>query len=136
MKKDIEILEGLIKTPFAYHGREPGKGLDCFGLGLIIDKRLGLGTFDFGSPGEKNSFDLIGKSISNNKSLFVKLDKPEKWCWVTFIMRKRLVTHVGKVINWPYFIHVLEDTQVTVERLDGDFWKNHIEGYYKWKTQE
>jgi len=133
---DKEILTELLGTSFKHGGREPGIGLDCFGLGLVIDRRRNIGTEDFGSPEKANQFDIVHKMILKNKACFERLDKPEKWCWVTFILRKKLVTHVGKVLNWPYFIHIQEGTQVTIERLDGDYWKNHIEGYYKWKTQE
>jgi hypothetical protein len=130
---DKEILDGLPTTPFKMGGREPGIGLDCFGLGLIIDRRRGLDVPDFGSPDSEDKFDVIHKTIIENSQWFVQLDKPEKWCWVTFMLRKRLVTHIGRVIDYPYFIHIMSRSLVTIERLDEPPWSAMIEGFYKWE---
>lgn len=70
---------------------------------------------------------------SQGRELFVSLPKPEPWCVVTFAIHPRFVSHVGVVLDdCRRFIHIMEKTSVTAERLDALEWAPRIKGFYRW----
>lgn len=71
---------------------------------------------------------------------FVRIDKPEPFCVVTFAIRPPYVTHTGVVLaDCKHFIHVLppskgkrrgKDTCIT--KLKDRLWSRKIDGYYRY----
>ena len=119
--------DDLLGKTFAYGGRGPFE-YDCYGLVMEVCKRRGIELPDFGSS---PSASWIHRMITEGKKLFLELKAPAPGCLVTFALRPPFTTHIGVVLeNTTQFIHILERSQVTIERLDSPTWKKKITGYY------
>lgn len=122
----------LIGKKFKYHGRGPDE-YDCLGLAIEVLQRNGINMMDFQTY--KGNFRSVAETITNAKLVenCVKISKPEKLSIVTFKIVSDFVSHIGIVIdNYLSFIHILEGTHVTIEKLHHPTWIRKIEGYYKW----
>ena len=114
---------------FAYGGRGPDV-YDCYGLVKAIHADRGIDLPEYLSTTDKS---LIHEMVMQGRGLFVSLDKPEPWCVVTFAIHPRFVSHVGVVLDDSRrFIHIMEKTSVTAERLDAPEWVSRTRGFYKW----
>lgn len=48
------------------------------------------------------------------------------------MIRPPYTSHIGVVLENKYeFIHIMNRSRVTIERLDGLLWKRRVTGYYK-----
>ena len=121
----------LLGKKFKYGGRGP-EVYDCWGLCREVYRRLGIDVPDFQSSSD---FSEIHQKILQGKELLEQLNEPEPYCMVFFTLRPPYVTHIGIVLNPPYFIHILEKSEVAVERLDSITWKKRIAGFYRWKKK-
>ena len=123
-----KTFEGLLGKTFRHGGRGPEE-YDCYGLCIEIYRRLGKHL-----PPVSTSYELEVNNMAMKvaSDFFEQLAGPEPFCLVTFIGRPPYSTHVGVVLPDLYhFIHILEGTQVTIERLDGLLWKRKITGFFK-----
>lgn len=113
--------------PYKKKGRDRA-GLDCYGLIKLISEDSGNPIPEYDTPDEQS---LVYQMYNSTKELFTKLDNPEVGCYVVFSIKPNHV-HVGQMITKDKFIHILENKNVTIERLDNWFWSKKILGYYKW----
>jgi murein DD-endopeptidase len=121
----------LLGKEFEYGGRGPDT-YDCYGLVIEVRKRLGLKT-----PDEYFSCDnpiIISASYEDAiQKHFVKLEKPQPYCFVGLVLRPPFMTHIGVVFKNCYqFIHIMPKMRVAVERLDAICWKHRIVGFYEY----
>jgi cell wall-associated NlpC family hydrolase len=122
------MIQDLIGIPYEKHGRTI-KGLDCYGLVHLIYERLGKELPNF--PEDYTELLTIHNAVEKNKDKFIKLDKPEPFCIVTFSIYPPYVTHIGVVLeDCIRFIHIMEKRNVTIDKLDK--WQKRIRGFYKW----
>ena len=120
----------LIGKPFLYGGRGPDH-YDCYGLVSEIYKRRGIALPPLLSA---TSYKAIDPIFQNEKKGYIKIDKPEAYAIVSFIIRPPFVSHVGVVLeNEKSFIHVLQKRFVAIEQLSSQSWNHRIEGYYRWR---
>ena len=64
-----------------------------------------------------------------------RVETPEEGCVITMRldpMRPDLVQHVGLYIGDNYVLQTTEKMNAHLIRMDDRFWKNKIEGIYKW----
>lgn len=119
----------LLNKEFEYGGRGPDR-YDCWGLCMEIYRRMGIELPEFASSSE---YSVIHEQVMKGKELFEQITEPERGCLVLFTLRPPYATHIGVVINPPYFIHILEKSKVTVERLDSLTWARRVKGFFRWK---
>ncbi len=120
----------LIGIPYVKGGRDPSKGLDCYGLCIVVFKRLGIDLPEFHSPDES---DIIHEVIFTAKRQFERFENPIPYSLVPFIIRPPFVTHIGVVLeNRDNFIHILRKKCCVIERLSDPFWNKRIQGFYTW----
>ena len=128
MSKSIADLVG---KPFRYGARGPD-AYDCYGLCKEIYRRRGITLPNFPSSEE---VEINRMSMEVGKSFFQRIDAPAAFCIVAFMIRPPYTSHVGIVLpDLAHFMHVMEQTSVTIERLDGLLWTRRITGYYEWKN--
>ena len=129
-------IEDLIGIPFLNGGRDPKVGLDCLGLVIEIHKRRNITLPDFSI--DANDKDMIFKMVCLQKmhEQWEKIDDPEVGCVILFRNScGPFVNHLAVSLGGVEFIHTLERTGGSViERLDHPFWRNKIDGHYKWKS--
>lgn len=123
----------LIGVPFKQFGRDI-KGIDCFGLVMLIYKRRGIIVPDikYGDTDEERN-----QAITSPKNL-------EGWSKVDLspgvavaLKRNGLVQHCGVCIDHDRFIHASEDhSSVVVGHFsrNGNFHKKLIAGFYDYSA--
>ena len=130
MQSVEDITSDLIGKPYKKGGLGP-LFYDCFGLASKIRFRAGLGfpTHQLGDIRNTARF------LQKQKLQAEKLLYPTSYCVVMFRMCGKFITHIGIVLPSLYkFIHIVEDKDVCIERLDAVLWRNKIEGYYEFPT--
>ena len=120
----------LLGKDFEYGERGPDT-YDCYGLAIEIFKRYGISIPDYGFAKDKKDIHKMIEEFSRGweKAIF-----PLHPCIVAFFIHKPFVSHIGVVIGQDKFIHILDKSKVTVERLSAIEWKNKIAGYYQWQN--
>jgi len=125
--------QDIMGKPFQYGGRGPNS-YDCYGLIIELNNRLNrFMPPDFISTSD---VDIICKQIDCATSIqFNKLLKPIPFCLVTFFIKPRITSHIGMVLpNLYQFIHITENTSVSIDRLDSHEWSRRITGYWEHVT--
>lgn len=125
----------LLNKLFEYGGRGPDS-YDCYGLMIELNKRLNR----FMPPDYMSNSDCVVISNEINKatqSEFIEITRPKSYCLVTFFIVPKITSHIGMVLpNLYEFIHILNNTSVTKDRLDSMEWSRRITGYWEhvsWK---
>jgi cell wall-associated NlpC family hydrolase len=106
----------LLGVKYLKDGRDE-KGFDCFGLIQFLHKRMG-----------KDLPEYITQLDCE------ELKSPEASCIVLFKLGGNTF-HVGMVLpDKQRFIHIMENKNVVLEKLDSRIWSKLRVGYYKWKA--
>lgn len=123
----------LLGSKFQYGAKGNGY-YDCYNLCKEVYRRIGAKLPEFYSPTER---DLIDAIIKNEmEDIVEKVDKPEKFAFVGFTLDGKHLTHMGVIIDDEgRFIHILEKSGVSVERLSDDIWKKKIVGFFRLKEK-
>ena len=124
----ISDLSDLIGKEFEYGGKGPDK-YDCYNLCREVLRRNDIIIPEFMSSDDKC---LIHQTITEGKEMFKRVLKPLPFSIVTFRIYPKYVTHVGVVLNYPYFIHIMQKCRAVIERLDAPEWSRRTEGFYQW----
>ncbi len=128
----MKVLD-LIGIPFLDKGRDPKKGLDCWGLvrcAYLVLRNVDLPDFQICAYNTRE----VGKEI-DYQCVYGKWNKvggPETGCIVVIKNHPRIVNHAGTCIDDERFIHTMKKTGSVIERLDHPLWKNRIVGYYSY----
>lgn len=116
-----------IGIPYIPHGRDL-KGLDCYGLAILIYREKGIELPDPCYPNteistNKRIMESLESTIPNEK-----LDKPEPYCFIEFYVLGE-PSHIGIYLGSGEFIHSSRSTGVVVDKLYR--WEKRVKGYYK-----
>ncbi len=118
----------LLGRRFRYGGRGP-ECYDCYGLVMEVYRRFGIQLPDCGTASTPAEIDAMIKEFSRH---WVKIRQPEIPSVVAFYIRRPYVSHLGVVIGPDRFIHIMQRSLVTVERLSSPVWRHRIAGFYRW----
>jgi probable lipoprotein NlpC len=118
----------LLGTPFLDGGRNPGIGLDCWGLVREVYCRYGVNLPEY----RISAMDAvkIGNQIAQDKPDWLEVYKPLP---VPCLVVIRLAcgswaNHVGVYIGSGQFIHAYKTTGVVIDRIKR--WRSSIVGFY------
>lgn len=126
--------EDLLGKPFK-RGGNGDNGFDCYTLAREICKRAGINLPKKQTQTLAKSENVKNRSkiiLSGAKEDYIKLDKPELYCIVTFRIKGPFVNHIGVMIDDFHFIHIMRKLSVTVAKIDHKYWSSKIEGYYRY----
>ena len=116
--------------PYAYRG-EDRSGVDCIGLCKMIakDKGINIGDINYDNIALDDVYNVFNVNISNkNKYLLVE---PQQDSLVVFrIMGK--IQHVGYMIDNVNFLHIMKNSNVTMESIRSVVWNKRLVGCYKY----
>ena len=141
-----ELFVDLIGVPHLTNGRDPKKGLDCYGLVLEASKRMGYDAIDYNDPrfiganqdcvGFIDNYKVQIDRLSDNKDdlPYIEIEKPEPGCIVMLVYIHPYATHIGIVLDdCDQFIHAASKSKaVCINRLSSISWRHRIKGFYKW----
>lgn len=120
-----------VGIPFKANGRDE-TGLDCWGLARLIYKN----EFNIQLPSFESDYTLdddfrIQELVAQYKEGWSQKETPSSGDLILFrILGEE--QHVGVVIDSTYFIHVRENSDTAVERLDSPKWQKRIIGFYEY----
>lgn len=121
------LYDDLIGIPFADGGRDPKKGLDCWGLVKEAFRRQGYAVQDYNISAAKA--DNIAWTMKKQENDWIHLNEPRVGCLVLLRLTPRLwANHVGIYIGDGKFLHAYLPTGVCIDRLRR--WQSRIVGYY------
>lgn len=127
-KKDLIYID-LLGKPFTLGGRGP-EYYDCWGICLELGSRVGIEYPPDFTPTDTDGQDLAIKDKQDKD--FIKLDKPEPFCIVTFKITPPFIDHCGIVIaDCFHFIHIMKNHSVALQRLDNRILSPRIDGFYR-----
>jgi cell wall-associated NlpC family hydrolase len=139
MQKQKLKYDDLLGAKFTHGGNSIEEGFDCWSLCREVYRRLGRDLYEYKHlaeqvmADEKFQYKNVDALIRVGAENFQPLQKPEPFCLVTFIMLPPFVTHIGVVLeDKRYFIHILKQSSVSVERLDSLLWATKIDGYWRY----
>ena len=127
-------LAHLIGIPFVDGGRDPKKGLDCWGLLMQASREFGYKVPDYNicafcSP------DIWEKYKVETGRLWRKVKSPTPGCVLAFATDPEMpdaVCHFGIYIGRGQFLHTLKKSSSILSRLDHFYWRNKLRGIYEW----
>lgn len=122
--------EDLLGKSFVMGG-DGIEGFDCYTLSREVCERVGIKL-----PEKQSILDLEARSeainVGKNED-YIRLEKPEPYCIVTFKIVPPFVTHMGVVLeDKRHFIHVMKKRLVCVEKLNHKYWQQKMEGFYRY----
>jgi cell wall-associated NlpC family hydrolase len=124
----LDSYSKLLGVPYKKDGRDL-TGLDCVGFLMLCYKEDGINIPEYITENEDS---IIYQTIIEDKKLVERINYPEYKSTVLFAMGPYRY-HVGIVLeDCLNFIHVIQKRNVCKERLDHVFWKDRIEGFYRW----
>ncbi len=124
--------ERYIGLPFEDHGRGPA--YDCWGLArLVLAARFGRVLPDYGydyvAADDRGS---VPRAIESGlREGWQRVEQPTAGDLIVFRIFGR-TTHVGLVLELPWFLHIHEGIGSAIERVDARLWARRIEGYYRY----
>jgi len=123
------IYINLLGKPFQLGGRGPIY-YDCWGICLEIGRRVGIEYPDDFTPlGTEEQDKAICSGLDKD---FIKLEKPEPYCIVTFKVTPPFVDHCGIVLSdCKHFLHIMRGHSVAVQRLDHKILAKRLDGFYR-----
>lgn len=75
---------------------------------------------------------IQGEIRAATSAEFIELEVPKPFSLVTFFIVPRITSHIGMVMPDRYrFIHILEKSSVSIDRLDRPDWGRRITGYWE-----
>jgi len=123
----------LLGKPFRLGSRGPDY-YDCWGICLELGKRVGINYPEHFTPTDTSGQNDAIQDIRDEH--FIKLDKPEPFCIVTFKINPPFVDHCGVVVeNCTQFIHTMRSRSVVLQRLDNRILAPRIEGFYRLREE-
>ena len=140
MPDKVQIAD-LVGKPFEWGGTG-NPGYDCGSLAVEISKRVHAAGLGCELPQWESIEDVILRCryINHQKQHFIRLERAQPWCLVTFYKCLRDgAEHVGTILpNCFQFIHVISDpkAKVRIERLDHPYWSKHIDGFWQYNITD
>lgn len=120
----------LLGKGFEYGGRGPDT-YDCYGLAREVSRRAGIELPEWESVCERIA---IHGEIEKGKELFRQIPKPKPFCLATISILQPYTSHIGIVLgDCRRFLHILEKSSVTMERLDSTDWRGRVTGFWELK---
>ena len=118
----FDLYGDLIGVPFVRGGRDTSTGLDCYGLVIEMNRRLGVDIPDFASPG---SLEAVEELIGRNKGRWRKVD-PCPGATLLFRVEGYLA-HVGIMLSPVKMLHCQDP--IGVMTAAPHFWPRLVSAY-------
>jgi len=128
--------EDLIGIPYQQDGRDPKNGLDCWGVIVIVQRRLGIEIADVFKAENQITVKVHQtgtEALDWIASLFGRwrrVDPPQERCVVVFRDVGGAAVHAGVLVDYPRFIHATRAVGVGISSLTREPWASSFLGAY------
>jgi cell wall-associated NlpC family hydrolase len=117
-------------TPFHHQGRQPGLGLDCAGLIVVVGQALGV--LDPAADLKRYPRIPDGRTLQNGLERFLlKTGRTEGGIGLFWIHRTHLPTHVC-IFTDSGMIHAYANEGRVVEHVFDSYWQARLVETYKY----
>ncbi len=124
-----KIILKYLGTPYEYLGSTL-KGLDCINLCVLVGKDRGINIPNI-NHSNTNIHSYSGLfDVKDNINLWEKTTA-QKDVLVVFKING-IARHVGYMLDDDQFIHIMQDSRVTVDRVSSFQWEKRVVGFYKY----
>lgn len=119
--------DDLVGVPYVSGGRDPKKGLDCWGLAAELYRRQGIQLPTF--LVDTSDTALCASLFNANRPDWEELPEPVPGCLILLkFIRNPLPSHCGVYLGYGEFIHA-EGAAVQIDRLRR--WGPRVIGYFR-----
>lgn len=124
-------------VPFKFNGNSITEGYDCINLCCALAKDRGLPIKNINHTNEtiltySHIFDT-----ELHKSDWKRLDSNEdKTDSIVVFKINGVISHVGYMVDNDRFVHIMEKSNVTLDRVSSVVWNRRVVGYYKYNVIE
>lgn len=130
----------LIGVRFVDSGRDPAKGLDCWGLCMEVYRRMGITVPDYGLN-VPSAYASAEKESQYRQAAEAGLwervhGRPQPGDLITMSTDGRLpraVNHFGVVIPGGRFVHTCLNHNAEAPKLHDPAWAPRMRGFWRWK---
>lgn len=130
------LVADLVGTPFVDRGRDPATGLDCWGLVMEVQRRLGRAIPDYlSSAFDPRETDARMHEATGPGGDWLMVPIPHPGDVVCMNLEKampELVQHFGVYLGRHRFIHVLEGRNCEISTLHDLAWNKRMRGFGRW----
>ncbi len=121
-----------IGLPYLNGGRDPGYGLDCWGLILLVGReQYAQNIPDFLYQDAENTVET-GKLFDFRRFWSAIPFGQERAGDVVVLLIAGTPCHAGIVVSPGMMLHTLAQHSAALDRYSGTKWAHRIEGFYRW----
>lgn len=127
--------EPYVGLPWQWEGRSRA-GVDCWGLAWLIYRELkGVDLARYaGAVSDEAEAQEIAAIVNDDRGRapWCRVSRPREFDIAVF-RRGRFASHVGIVVSPEKFLHVLDDSDSQLARMDTGRWAMKLDGLYRHK---
>jgi len=130
-------LADLIGVPFLDLGRDPAVGLDCWGVVMEVQRRMGRIVPDYAVTScyaSEEAFECMKSAAASG--LWQPLSTPMPGDVVAFETNREqpgVIDHFGVYLGGGKFIHTIKGHNCETSKLHDMQWKPKVRGFYRWE---
>lgn len=124
------VVKKFLGVNYKFNGENINTGLDCINLCILVGKEFNkeipnINHINFTQQNYSSLFNL------RNDTLLWENVEPQQHTLAVFTING-IVKHVGYMLNETEFIHIMENSRVTVDSITSIQWKRRFIGCYKY----
>lgn len=137
MSPKMPDLSDLIGVPFLDLGRDPSKGLDCWGLVMEVQRRMGRTVRDLAVPScfdSEAAFDKMREATAQGGE-WVAVSEPEPGDVAVMETNPQMpgcIDHCGVYLGSGRVIHAICKHEVSVFKVNHASLFGRLRGWYRW----
>lgn len=126
-----EVIMKYLGTPYSFKGNSLIEGFDCVNLCTAIGKEFGIVIPNINhSLCTVDNYSTLFNKVKDNQSLWLSCN-PKVHSLAVFKING-IVKHVGYMLNDYEFVHIMENSKVTVDNLDSIQWSRRLVSCYEY----
>jgi cell wall-associated NlpC family hydrolase len=129
-------LAWFVGIPFLSGGRDPARGLDCWGLALAVAREcFALELPDYRGYTDADDVAQTG-GLFENRDQWQRVDAGSERGGDVIVMRLGgTPAHAALVVDAGLMIHTLAGRDSCIERYGAPQWARRLEGFYRWQPR-
>lgn len=132
MQGDITYTKYL-GTPYKFEGSSLEEGFDCINLCVQVarDRNVPMMNINHSHTNIHTYHYLFNLRNTND---FQRVSQQQDVLVVFRVAGE--ISHVGYMVTKDKFIHIMEDSKVTIESVSSPMWEKRVVGYYKYLGED
>jgi len=124
-----KVITKYLGVNYKFKGNSINDGLDCINLCSLVAAEFGTKIPNINhSFCNEDNYPTMFNNVREDKSLWVECE-PKAHTLCVFKING-IIRHVGYMLNNNDFIHIMQGSRVTVDRLDSIQWARRLVGCY------